>query len=773
MDDRTEQDFRNLCTDSTFIRGNYYSRTHRASFTIEDQTGEWDITHIELPFPPRMEAEYMRRFNVSRDDLPEVYRAFSRALRNHLEIAKEFSERSDCEVTKAAVIYRLVKIFTRTNGSGAVIHTDVYMVTEPMTALMDTPSFGLTGTTLKNIGSLSLSLLRVMKEIHAAGYALGGFDLDSLYVSSKRDGHSELKTGFFFYSSKTGTETEGIYPPDARMLLMPGLLSGEVRAGADTDTYSLCRLLWTLYDGQRFDSGPDLSCVPGYASPGLADALKQGLETGAAALPLVEKSLNQLNTEIESNQRENEYVVFIPPLYLGRSLPGLRKQQDGQNPDGTVPEQKPAGYRLMGIIAALILSACLCIVIGLRISREQAHDPLPPSSEAGLYARDGTVVDRTGKVSGDYSITDTGELIECSGGNILFSADLVTPFIPVDKINTEYIGREYRLPENPMRLFQIKPEAVNLLDEDFRFDAAENAENEVPPDLVLKYGINEKSLLIMKSGEQTVYTAVEEIPSGDENTPPRYRAVIPEDGLTERDMKLALGTWEYKLILSVSPEKPTNPGITVTTADPGHLYFAVEKDGKAVYAKSVSAKADESGRIELRVIGKMEGNFGFLIESEDGALKRNEAVSFYAEEDQLSSAAPPAPSPLPEPAASPVPTPVPTPLPSYIPASGTHTVYVYVTPSPVPTVQPAPSPEPVPVTFACDASELAMNVGERKRIFPSESCTISFSSYGIVEVNPQNFEITAVGEGECDIILTCTLAELKGQVIIIHVLVSH
>ena len=67
---------------------------------------------------------------------------------------------------------------------------------------------------------------------------------------------------------------------------------------------------------------------------------------------------------------------------------------------------------------------------------------------------------------------------------------------------------------------------------------------------------------------------------------------------------------------------------------------------------------------------------------------------------------------------------------------------------------------------------LHLRIGDVVHIYPSESCTINLVPYGIVEVDNANFEVKAVAEGECEIILTCTLADLRGQQIRIKVFVT-
>lgn len=59
-----------LCTPDTHIRSNYYSDTYRASFAIRGVNKQWDITHIELPFPKEKERLLMARFGIQASLFP-------------------------------------------------------------------------------------------------------------------------------------------------------------------------------------------------------------------------------------------------------------------------------------------------------------------------------------------------------------------------------------------------------------------------------------------------------------------------------------------------------------------------------------------------------------------------------------------------------------------------------------------------------------------------------------------------------------------------------
>ena len=55
----------------------------------------WDILHIEIPFSPRKEAEFMRRFNIDRAELGEYYKEFSMAIVNNAAMNKAILSHSD------------------------------------------------------------------------------------------------------------------------------------------------------------------------------------------------------------------------------------------------------------------------------------------------------------------------------------------------------------------------------------------------------------------------------------------------------------------------------------------------------------------------------------------------------------------------------------------------------------------------------------------------------------------------------------------------------
>ena len=913
MNDRQEIDFKALCTEANMIRHNYYSTTHRVNCTVDGKTGEWDLIHIELPFSPQMEVEYMRRFGISREKLPGFYRSFSSALSNHLQINKALcNEAASGKELRSPISYKLIKVFSSGKEDAEKDRKDVYLITEPMTGLMDSPLFGASGTTLSRINALALSLLDMLEECNAAGYSLGAIEMESLYVTEQ----DRIKTGFFFYAAQHERDSPYALTPDARSMVAPELYEGGGQS-YDTDIVMLCRLLWKLYDGQRFDGECELEYAPQYASDEVTAALVEGLESGSSAVQSLREAISDMNQRIEYGSEEDRYIIFAHPPYSVEPLPPRRTSpsKETQLPDtigepllvGTADALRLAFSKyavfsgrssrreywlfhlslfvsllivLTGIanytlgramlllgegseitahilcpeakvpfcVAAVIFLSVLCpaLAVGWRrmhdvgqsgwvslipglgrilaalageedsnrfgeppnadpggnVKKRRVQNILLPSlavlllttelailsvncasytekkelfshfsASQGLYVWNQSVVDAHGKLESEYALDAAGNIVRTQNGELRFPANRVSFYEPVTDIKLEITKQNYMLPEKSESLFLWKNDVVDLSGDSFRFDKTKN-ENPIPTELVLKYEIHENSILILKDkkGEEKVFTKVKCEAVSENQT--KYYAFLPEVPMEEHELKLAKGKWIYDILLCCEPEGATNPELTITSLNPDQLYFAVEKE-TTVYAKSVKLRIGESGST-VKIVGKLEGQYSLSVCSDDGCYTDTVSLSLVPDEELLAfreaAESTPTPSPTPTPTAAPTPTPAPQPTPST--GTGSRTVYVYLTPTPAPTLKPTPEREPQPLVFSCDVTSLSLTVGEIRRIYPSESCTIFLSQHGIVSVNPNNFEVTALSAGECDIILTCTLAQLNGEKIIIHVVVS-
>ena len=140
-----------LCTESNKVKDTYYGSIHRANFSINGEKGEWDILQISIPFSPQKEAELMRRFELDRNDLPEFYGYFEKAVVRHSSLVHELNETGITAIAKSIVSYKTVKYYPRLSGDGTQIGQDFYFITEPMDCFVGSDIIQNNGAYLKEI----------------------------------------------------------------------------------------------------------------------------------------------------------------------------------------------------------------------------------------------------------------------------------------------------------------------------------------------------------------------------------------------------------------------------------------------------------------------------------------------------------------------------------------------------------------------------------------------------------------------------------------------
>ena len=187
MDLDKENSLQLLCTESNIVRELYYGTTYRASFTIGEENGTWDILHIAIPFSPIKESAFMRRFHVNRERIDDYYKEFSRAVHNHVLLSKALTEEQGIDSLKRSIVaYKTVQTFTRSDIQGNTIGTDIYLISEPMETFVNSESFQSTGAFLLTINNLGIRLLQTAKSMNEQGVTMGAVDLESYYLVASK-----------------------------------------------------------------------------------------------------------------------------------------------------------------------------------------------------------------------------------------------------------------------------------------------------------------------------------------------------------------------------------------------------------------------------------------------------------------------------------------------------------------------------------------------------------------------------------------------------------
>ena len=504
-----------LCTSRNIVRETYYGTTHRAAFSISGENKQWDILHISIPFSPQKEAEFMRRFNVSREDLGNFYHEFSKNILNHVRMAKETVGKEDSpEALKKSIIsYKAIQSFKKFDADGKPSGTDLYLVTEPMDSFVGSPTFKSDGTDLKTLNSLGLRLLQTAKSMNDRGFTMGAIDLDSFCLDTDINDRRLLKTGYLFF----GTSPDGkpsSYTQDATQSVKREVASGEVGQSLDTDVYMICQLLWGLYDGQHYTNPVDLRYEPKFASDEIKAALKAGLENGAAAFKLVGNTLRASNKKIDAGELPNILIPFATPAYMFLPLPEPRaeaEEKTAEEPEKQAEEEqnKKKKPRKGGIIFILLAVAMLAfallgparpLVMNLLGRGQEPVVADPDMSETqGLYVLNGSVVNADGTPNELYVLNENGDIIlpaedEESEPTVLFDAEHCSAYVVAEKAKISILEKSFSV--ESLDCLVWKDNVADLREEEFFIDP-EADEQMIPLELVEKYELSEESTVIV------------------------------------------------------------------------------------------------------------------------------------------------------------------------------------------------------------------------------------------------------------------------------------
>ena len=800
MDLNKENSLQLLCTESNIVRELYYGTTYRASFAIGEENGTWDILHIAIPFSPIKESAFMRRFHVNRERMDDYYKEFSRAVHNHVLLSKALTEEQGIDSLKRSIVaYKTVQTFTRSDMQGNTIGTDIYLISEPMETFVDSESFQSTGAFLLTINNLGIRLLQTAKSMNEQGVTMGAVDLESYYLVNDPTGKKLLKNGYLFYGSSERLKSR-VYTPDVAPFIIPELSVGACMQSMDTDVYMICKMLWNLYDGQHYSVPADLRYEPRYASREIIEALKEGMENGAASYKRLNLALRALNKQIESGEEPNSFIPFSPPSYENVELPELRQDTTVQTKDTPEENDREKKHkkrpRKGGLIFIPVIVAFLVIGLygplrgifensGITVTPEVTNSAM--SGEEGLFILNEKVVNADGTENAEYFLDENKNIVirnrETKEINVVYDPAHCSTYIPVEAYTVKLVSKDFQI-DDPEHCLVFKDNVVNLRKTEVMI-RSDSTENEIDKDIIEQYGIDEDSVLLVNSidylGEKRKCIATVYRQDGESGTD-RYFMHL-DNALSDRDIQEVHGLWTYVFQIKATPENTTCKSLRAEVDEPDCTCFSVERDGKKIEAQSIRGQVDERGNIEVTVICKTEGNHTFRIESGDKMTEKRFSMTFNPEENVLPIPTPtpeptptitPAPTPEPTPAATP--TPIPTQNPwavsypeAYYPSQPTYWENPPVTQAPVPSYEPASAPDYVP-SFTCDVSSLNMRVGESTTLYPSESCSISAYPAGIVRISGNL--ITAIGVGSCTITLTCTLAELRGQQLTVTVLVE-
>lgn len=315
------ENLKSLCTEKTLIRRNYFSRTYRAAFQIDDDYDTRDITVISLPFDAECEYETMQRFHLTEEDRDELYKSFSSTLKRCLTVSKRIQS-WDPEIAN-----RFVKIIGVVEDVKGPKDYTAYIITDILQPFVGSNLIG-KKTSLKNICYAGSSLLNSLYLINGTKLVINSFIPELLFfpVTDTNSSQSRIPKIFPLYSG-----IEGEYIIDEKtspLYLKQRVRKKELPLSQLSDTIMILNLVWALLFGKT--SGPvKISTVPPEELPkSLIDAMIRAydLPTAPQAQSTLVKAFQDTNVMIvngeiedtpiflkEARNYHNEFVTKIEP----------------------------------------------------------------------------------------------------------------------------------------------------------------------------------------------------------------------------------------------------------------------------------------------------------------------------------------------------------------------------------------------------------------------------------------------------------------------------
>ena len=693
-----------LCTESNKVKDTYYGSIHRANFSINGEKGEWDILQISIPFSPQKEAELMRRFELDRNDLPEFYGYFEKAVVRHSSLVHELNETGITAIAKSIVSYKTVKYYPRLSGDGTQIGQDFYFITEPMDCFVGSDIIQNNGAYLKDINNLAIRLLQTAKTFNENGYSIGAVDLDSCFYAED-EGKKYLKLAYCFYSAGPDTAPEK-YMGDVSSMISEQLVSGDVKQSLDTDVRMICALIWNLLDGRHYtepntnawivsnfysegsDSFPQ-NLAPSHADADMTSLLVEGMTRGANAMKVLQAGIRSVNCRIDNGELENIFVLFSEPSYYSKPLPELREEFPEEapmqsenvsfgNPDSSTgknkkrKKQKSAGL--------LIFAASVLAFLGIVLFQGSGANAFlhgffgtkaRMSASQGLYSAEGNVVRSDRTAAAEYDLDEDGNIVlKEDHSKIIYPAARVSEFIYLNDIQISIIKKSFS------RAWNLAAEERVLRDDiidlrqhaDITYDSVLGEDNMIPYSLVKQYGITDSSLLLIKDKnypelnfkvamlvKQSADTSDADANAennGTEEKPaePETVAVRAVTGVSDDSLYKVQGVWEYTISVNAEPSEAVYRKISLTSDDPENMYFLVaDGDGHEIKCKTVKMTVKNDDTRMIKVIGLVEGKYTITVESEDGAVQKKISMRFDVDEGFPAASMPVQPTATPEP----------------------------------------------------------------------------------------------------------------------------
>ena len=469
------------CTEKNLRHELYYGDVYRIKTTVDAQKEGWrDVLRISIPFSPKKEVEFMRRFHVDRSELDDFYKNLIQAVSRHEAISKALLESDAESLKKSAIDYTTAEVIVK-DEQDPKKGVDIFLVQNMADPFTKTAEFNSSGTNLNTVLNLGIRMLAIIKQMAEHNMTMGVIDIDSLFLESNTEGEKPsftLKNGFFFYSTMPGKKPP-VLTKDTEPYVLPYLYSGDMEQDANTDVYMLCKLLWVILDGKHYadDCSVDINTdpQPKYAPDDLYAALKAGMDTGYAAYKQLNTVLRSISKQIKTGVRENVRINFAAPSYLAFPLPEMRpeekKEEEPQEDEvdtaaleaeklAKEQEEKRKKKKKILIAIPIFLITLLAVAFALfgpsgplnyLVAAPVETEPTeateavikPRSSEKDLYAGKKTVLHKDGSKAEGYGLDRKGNLIDSNTKEIIYEASEVDPYLYIENVSIGIKDKTY------------------------------------------------------------------------------------------------------------------------------------------------------------------------------------------------------------------------------------------------------------------------------------------------------------------------------------------
>ena len=237
------ENLKSICTEKTLIRRNYFSKTYRAAFQIDDNYDTRDIMVISIPFDAECEYETMQRFHIREEEKEDMYRAFSKTLQRCLTVSKRI------QTWDENIANRFVKILGVVEDKRGPKDYTAYIITDILQPFIGSSLVG-KKTSVKNLCFAGSSLLNTQYCINGTKLVVNSFIPELLYlpVTDTNQGQSRIPMIFPLYS---GIDGEMILDDKtAPLYLRPRVKKRELPLSPLSDTIMVLNLIWALLFGK-------------------------------------------------------------------------------------------------------------------------------------------------------------------------------------------------------------------------------------------------------------------------------------------------------------------------------------------------------------------------------------------------------------------------------------------------------------------------------------------------------------------------------------------